>query len=283
MRYIDKHQHLQAGHAITDDYLDQECRIDDENGHYCYQNVDYEGSFASSGVKSKMQRLALDSQENYCCYCMRDLHMQNQQVTLEHIIPQSCSADEFANYTRLNVSPLTDDEVVLTSRFTNVDNIHVPPRPHTVTFENLTASCDGTFPDKVGTSQCCNHHRGCKFVYPMFFEVDVEEKIVYRENGAMQPKNGCPHSDEYRKTIENVKLNCQNLMDIRRLWHLFANVEYEELVACLSDRNLRMKSLRQVLYQDGAMLNQDNNIQRKFMKDQYWRTFLLYHWFHHKL
>ena len=253
MRYIDKHQHLQAGHAITDDYLDQECRINDGNGHYCYQNVDYEGSFGSSGAKSKMQQLALNSQENYCCYCMRDLHMQNQQVTLEHIIPQSCSVAELANYTQLNVSPLTDDEVVLTSSFTQVTDIHVPPRPHTVTFENLTASCDGTFPDKEGTSQCCNHHRGCKFVYPMFFEVDVEEKIVYRENGAMQPKNGCPHSDEYRKTIENVRLNCQNLMDIRRLWHLFANVDQNELVACLNDRNLRMKSLRQVLYQDNAI------------------------------
>lgn len=283
MRYIDKHQYLKVGNAITDNYLDQECRIDDGSGHYCYQNVDYNGSFGSTGAKSEMQQLALDSQENYCCYCMRDLHMQNQQVTLEHIIPQSCSADEFDNYTQLNVSPITDDKIVMTENFTKVTDVQIPPRPHTVTFENLAASCDGTFPDKEGTSQCCNHQRGCKFVYPMFYEANVEEEIVYRENGAMQPKNGCLHSDEYRRTIENVKLNCQNLMDIRRLWHLFANVDQDELVACLNDRNLRMKSLRQVLYQDVAMLNQDNNIQRKFMKDQYWRTFLLYHWFHHKL
>jgi hypothetical protein len=117
----------------------------------------------------------------------------------------------------------------------------------------------------------------------MFYVANVEEEIVYRENGAMQPKNGCPHTNEYWKTIGNVKLNCQNLLDIRRLWHLFANDDYEELVACLSDRNLRMKLLRRVLYKDFAMLDQDNSIQCKFMKNQYWRTFLLYHWFHHKL
>lgn len=283
MKYINKDTHLQQGHDITDRYLENVCKVDDNGGNYHYQNVDYVGSFGTSHAKDDMLRLALTNQENYCCYCMRDLHMQNQRTTLEHIIPQSCNAEKFNSYTEKNVAHLTTDDVVRTGDFTNVENETVPPRPHTVTFENLVASCDGTFPDKNGTSQCCNNRRGEHDVYPMFYIAGVEDEISYMQDGTMQPNAQCMHQDEYRQTIANVRLNCQNLKDIRRLWHLFGNEELATLIDCLNDKNRRNLLLTQVLYQDERFAEQDVLIQIKFMKDAYWQTFLLYHWFYHKV
>lgn len=283
MKFIDKDAHLQAGRDITDQYLETTCKVDDGGGSFCYQNVDYEGSFGKTGAKDAMTWLALDNQENFCCYCMRDLHMQNQDVTLEHIIPQSSDNAMFNTYLELNVAPLTANNVVRTGDFTGVPNVKMPPRPHTVTFENLVASCDGTFPDKTGSSQCCNHKRGQEEIYPLFYVVTVADEIIYTQDGSMQPDVQCIHQAEYRKTIEKVRLNCTNLQDIRRLWHLFAEVRIEDLTACLADKNRRAKLLMQVLYHDACLMTQDVRIHNKFMKDKYWKTFLLYHWFHHKI
>lgn len=283
MKYIDKEAHLQAGRNITDQYLETTCKVDDGNGNYHYQNVDYDGTFGDTGAKDAMTRLALDSQENFCCYCMRDLHVQNQEVTLEHIIPQSSDVAKFNYYIGLNVPPLTANNVMRTSDFTGVQNIHVPPRPHTVTFENLVASCDGTFPDKTGSSQCCNNKRGQEKVYPMFYVVTVADEIVYTQDGSMQPATQSAHQDEYRNTIQKARLNCTNLQDIRRLWHLFAGEPMGNLVSCLADKDLRWVLLMQVLYHDIRLMEQDARIQTKFMKDDYWKTFLMYHWFHQKI
>lgn len=283
MRYIDKNKHLQEGHDITDRYLETVCRVDDGGGNYHYQNVDFEGSFASTNAKSDMQYLTMKSQENLCCYCMRDLHMQKQRITLEHIIPQRAGQLEYRYYTGMDVFPLTVTEVILTDDFSGPPNVTYPPRPHTVTFENLVASCNGTFPDKDGAAQCCNHRRGQRHIYPLFYISGIENEITYMEDGTMQPAVRCARQVEYRQTIDSVRLNCQNLKDIRRLWHLLGNEDRDVLVACLNDRNLRNRKLMAVLSLDNRLIKQDINILNKFMKDEYWKTFLLYHWFHHRL
>lgn len=280
MKYIDKSSHLEAGNSITDDYLKRVCRIGNDND-YCYQNVDYDGTFGNH--KDEIRQLAMENQSNFCCYCMRDLSQQNQVVTLEHIIPQNSSRIEFEKYLNLNIFPLTRNEVILTGDFVGIQNISVPPRPHTVTFENLAASCNGTFPDKVGSAQCCNNFRGKKFVFPMFYKKDVESELAYMEDGTIEVRPGCANSSEYRNTIGAINLNCSTLKDIRRLWHLFADVSIDDLFASIYDRNLRYKLLHSVLYKDSAMLEQDNSIRSKFVIDSYWLTFLLYHWFHGKI
>lgn len=279
MKYINKNTHLQEGHTITDEYLNTECRVN-EDGHYHYQNVDYDGSFRTSGAKERMLRLALANQNNYCCYCMRDLGMHDSTVTLEHIIPQRSTTNEFNSYVNLNVHPLTNDEVVRTRDFTGVQDAAFPPRPHTVTFENLTASCDGTFPDKGLTSQCCNSKRGYRFVFPMFYVEGLGNDIVYMENGTMQIKELCALAEDYRNTLRAANLNCTNLRQIRRLWHLFADIPYGDLENCVNDENERIEKLRQVLFQYDDFAKQDADIYMKFKKDDYWRTFMMYHWFY---
>lgn len=283
MRYINKNIHLQEGHEITDRYLENACRVDDGGGYYHYQNVDYEGTFASTNAKSDMQRLVMLNQGNLCCYCMRDLHMQHQHMTLEHIIPQRGGRVEYGYYTGMNVSPLTTANVVLTDDFTGAPNVTYPPRPHTVTFENLVASCDGTFPDQEGVPQCCNHRRGQKHIYPLFYVSGVENEITYMEDGTMQPAVGCKRQVEYRQTIDSVRLNCQNLKDIRKLWHLFAGVDEAVLIACLNNKNIRTKTLMTVLFKKKDQSVSDSRILGKFIREDYWRTFLLYRWFHQKI
>lgn len=280
MKYIDKSSHLEAGNSITDDYLKDVCRVGNDND-YCYQNVDYDGTFGNH--KDEIRQLALENQSNFCCYCMRNLSQQNQVVTLEHIIPQNSSRNEFDKYINLNVFPLTRNEVTLTGDFVGIHNVSVPPRPHTVTYENLTASCNGTFPDKQGTSQCCNNYRGNKFVFPMFYIKDIESELVYMEDGTIEAKYNCVNFSEYQKTISAVNLNCSNLKCIRRLWHLFAGTPVNELWMSIHDLNLRSKLLYGVLYKDLDKLEQDSIIQVKFMKTNYWLTFLLYSWFHNKI
>ena len=283
MRYINKRPYLQEGQRITDDYLESTCRIEYEDGHYCYLNIDYEGTFAESGSRLNMLQLTLKSQDNKCCYCMRDLGPRGQQVTLEHIIPQSAPERRFNSSITKNVPFLTKQTVIRTGDFVGVPDKQVPPRPHTVAFENLVASCDGTFPDKTGSSQCCNLHRGNKPIYPMFFVENIENEIVYMQDGSMHPRIGCTQYNEYKMTIANVGLNCKNLKDIRRLWHLFKDVAYDILIDCIHDRNLRDKTIMQVLFLDEALSEQDADIHAKFMKDEYWNTLLLYRWFHQRL
>lgn len=283
MKYINKKPELTKGHKITDDYLNRFCLVNDGNGNYHYQNIDYDGSFSSSGAKKAMMKLVLTNQDNLCCYCMRDLNEQNLHVTLEHIIPQSISSTGFNNYMNLRVPPLTSKNIIHTDNFTGVKNIKVNKRPHTVTCENIVASCDGTFPDKDGSSQCCNNRRGNSDVYPMFYITNIRNEIDFTEDGTIQPNNKCTHLNEYRYTIDNTKLNCQNLKDIRRLWHLFKNEDYQELKSCLNDKNKRTKILYSVLFKKVEMMEQDANIAAKYMNENYWRTFLLYRWFHHKI
>ena len=145
------------------------------------------------------------------------------------------------------------------------------------------ASCDGTFPDREGTSQCCNHKRGNRFVYPMFYKEDISDNIRYMQDGTMQPRLQCNNEMFYMDTINNTRLNCQILKDIRRLWHLYRETSYKELVTYLGDKDGRKKSLSSILYKNPNLMEQDARIGGKFMLNAYWRTFLLYHWFHGKL
>ena len=286
MKFIDKISSLNAGHNITDDYLDTFCRINDGEGHYHYQNIDYGGTFGTTtkGAKARMLQLTMDSQDCLCCYCMRKISIANQEVTLEHIIPQHCTKEDFELYMMKNVSPLTANNVVRTADFTGKPNPDRTRRPHTVTYENLVASCSGTFPDKGGTSQCCNNKRGDKRIYPMFYVATVNTQISYMQDGTMLPDVNCLHADEFRETIEHVRLNNTNLKDIRRLWHLLSQVDYEQLKDCLINRTLRRETLMSVLFKDTEQSQQDFNISAKYTSnDEYWRTFLLYRWFHRKI
>lgn len=277
MKFIDKTAFMPVAHQITDSYLQNECKIDDGNGDYHFQNVEYDGNFNASGAKGRMEDLCLQSQDGYCCYCMRIIKKKDN--TLEHIIPQSVSESAFEQYMESGMPWLSRRKVIRTADFTGVENITVPPRPHTVTFENLTASCDGRFPEN-GASQCCNNHRGNKKIFPLFYLSDITDKLRYMSDGTVGILSG---NTAYAETISNVNLNCQNLKDIRRLWKLVSVYPMKNIVDCLYDRDSRIQTLRKVLYKEEGKEAIDNNIFIKYSREAYWKTFLRYQWFYKRI
>lgn len=283
MRFIDKAPYMAAAHKVTDDYLDTYCKIVQDNS-WVFQNVLYDGSFRSSGARSLMLAIARSSQENLCCYCMRELTRDDSRVTLEHLIPQKVTTQEFNNfYMALGAPWLTPAEVILTSNFTGVPGVQVPPRPHTVTFENLTASCDGSFPDKGLTSQCCNSFRKSKRIYPLFYIKGIQNEMNYYQDGTIMPKIKSYLREEAIETIEHSGLNCRNLKQIRRLWKLLVNTSMSTILNCAENKSLRQKILMEVLFKEDKRAEMDQAIMNNFMEDQYWDTFMLYKWFHKKI
>ena len=52
MRYIDKNTEYEEGNGVTENYLENECKMTDPlDGSIRYQNIDYSGSFTSKGLE----------------------------------------------------------------------------------------------------------------------------------------------------------------------------------------------------------------------------------------
>lgn len=282
MRFIDKSVFMEKGHQITDGYLDHECKLRDTNGDYWYQNVLYDDNFRCSGAKGEMLELAKRSQNNLCCYCMRELS-EESTVTLEHIIPQSVSEKEFAKYLHTGSPWLKAESVIRTADFTGKINIPIPPRPHTVTFENLTASCNGAFPETGQKGRCCNNRRGNKWIVPIFYWWSVQSQLQYTNDGRMYPCENSELREECMGAIETAGLNCTSLKRIRRLWRLMRNVPINEIEEGCNDKTKRKLILFSVLYKKDEFAEIDEELFNTFIRDEYWATFWRYRWFHTKI
>lgn len=271
MQYIDKSTRRAAGNQITEEYLERVCKTEDPlDGRVRYQNIDYQGSFKP--YRQRMARELLATQNGLCCYCMRKL-TDGQKVTLEHIIPQSASSKAYYQ----GIGELADNEIILTKQFTAAHKQSFPPYPHTVAYHNLVASCDGTFPDKGMSSQCCNNKRSNADAYPVFYLPDAATRLVYLVNGKVFPAN--ISDPKVQELINAVKLNCTSLVEIRGLWYRLQGCSDAELAACTSDRNRRVETLASRLLTTGGLPGSSSDMIRKYSKDAYWQTFMLYDYF----
>lgn len=273
MRYIDKESGYADGNHITDEYLENECKTSDPvSGCIRYINIDYAGNFTNRGYKNRLLKLAMSKQQKYCCYCLRKIG-NSREATLEHIIPQkSTTANGYDTY-----SELSTHEIILTGDFQTSPNQNRPPYPHTVAWNNLVVSCNGRFPlDNNVSSRCCNNARSSDSAPPVYYLRDIEARIVYMQDGTILAQIGDLY-DNVRDTIRAAKLNCQSLKEIRRLWYLLRNIPYREIVKCLHNRNLRTKTLISVFNMDNK---KDVHFIFKYMKDEYWETFMRYHLFY---
>lgn len=273
MRYIDKTAGYTEGNRITDEYLENECKTSDPvTGCVRYINIDYAGSFTNRGYKNRLLKLGMDMQQKYCCYCLRKIE-NSKQATLEHIIPQKLTTTNgYDTY-----SELSAHEIVLTDDFRSAPNQNRPPYPHTVAWNNLVVSCNGHFPlDNNVTSHCCNNARSSDFAPPVYYLPDIEARIIYMQDGTMLAQIGELY-DNVQDTIRAAKLNHQSLKEIRRLWYLLRNLPYKEIVKCLHDRNLRMKTLISVFNMDNK---KDVDFIFKYHRNEYWEVFMKYHLFY---
>lgn len=278
MKYIDKAKDRDRGNSLSDMYLQTCCKTIDPLTHSVrYMNVDYAGTFTP--YRKKLAGILMENQQRFCCYCMRKLNGK-ERVTLEHIIPQTASPAELSYYQ--SIKELSLREVVLTCDFVRSNNQNFPPYPHTVAYNNLVASCDGTFPDRQSpfSSCCCNEKRGSKRAFPIYYLPNVESDILeYLPNGQVMAKIGTGWYQQTYDTIGSTKLNCKALVDIRKLWYLLRTVDYQSICDCREEEK-RKYLLAKILFDGNFNAKEGWTLYEKFVKIEYWRTFMLYYWFY---
>lgn len=161
MKYIDKSINKVSGTAIVNELLNDSW---DENVYY---GANYDG-LKKPKYKQRFSELLLNEQENYCCYCMKQI--TDHSITLEHIIPQASSEDDFNKY--MVVSELIDN-VIYRSHF-DWSKKHNPndKHPHDIAYHNIIAACSS-----------CNNNRGDNPIFPLIYDRDIANKIFYDRGG----------------------------------------------------------------------------------------------------
>lgn len=290
MRYIDKSKNANDGNAVTQNYLSGKL---DPLTHYC-SGISY-GDFD----KAQIRRILLANQDSLCCYCLRKLS-DDSSTTLEHIIPQSTQTTDTARlryYQR--VTELGRDNVLTTDEYESQGqprNTAQPPYPHEVAYNNLVASCNGTFPDIQSSkgnlsSCCCNNKRGAYNAFPIYYLQNVDTDLVtYLPDGRFQVKVETSHLwyneiHEYTDS-KGVNINHDSLVMIRRLWYLLRKVPLNEIQST-ADEQSRKRLLMKYLTPTDSNLPDFNTRQvesqrltNKFKAENQWRTFMLYSIFH---
>lgn len=276
MKYINKTSNLANGLRITENYLNIYCK----NNENRYINISYD-DFCHYGYKQQMIDCLKRAQGNYCCYCMRDMSLSGRIFTLEHIVPQQTTGEDIVRYRSLGLPELQGNRLSLTSEFTYAQNQTMPPYPHNVSYDNFLNSCNGKFPSMSGSSLCCNNKRGNKYAIPLPLYPNVDEMVVYLENGEIQPNASCGQTTEVAQAVAAYGLNCDNLRKIRRLWYLLRNVSQDDLIRCIDDSDLRNKIIMSVI-PNADNVKIDYEILVKYIKRDYWITFWSYNWFKDK-
>lgn len=285
MLYINKSAQRDEGNKITKNYL-LDIWLKEERRY----PVDYDGSFKSLPSKEnshyvQMTNILLQNQNCHCCYCMRRLTGVGD-TTLEHIVPQSATAEDFEKY-RKDEFPYIKNHLILSDVFSKKINPPLVPRPHTVSYDNLVASCKGLFPrineineaEQDTSGHTCNNVRGNKEALPIYLLHNVSSIIKYQKNGdiVVSPENEWCSSAT--TMIISANLTRESLTDIRRLWYVFKNVPREDILSCKNEDD-RLAPILDNLYLTDIDRKSIKRLSLKFKKEDYWKIFLLYDWFH---
>lgn len=212
MEYIDKTALEDEGEAIIGSFLK---RLKAEGANYpqdLYQVFKSDKDETGVDSQAKLVDVLLKEQEYRCCYCMRRLTKENE-VTLEHLILNRITRqDEFITYFKRKT--VLNEKVCLAFDFIHNDESKVPPYPHTVAYQNLTASCNGRIMSSSRTVYCCNLKRGKEYVEPVVLYDTIRAEIDYKQNGRAVwngEQNSIP-------TLNKLGLNDAILRMVRRIW-----------------------------------------------------------------
>lgn len=296
MLYINKDQKKKEGNNLTEEYLQNECRAADghlSGIHYSDTAPHSHDSFSSlSNYKQRMVDVIMDNQSRYCCYCLRKINGA-QIKTLEHIIPQSVTS---ANITTLNyyqrIPELSPTMVIPTDAFESQANQRRPPYPHEVSYNNMVASCDGTFPDILSSRGnpsgcCCNNKRGNDKAFPIYYLSNVGKLVEYTKEGEIHAVIGTPWYQEADDLITNTNLNHDSLTLIRKMWFKLRLLDFSEICQGNADKDKRRVLLYKALYPDNpkdytiSKMEEATRLSQKFEDDSQWETFMLYHQFYY--
>lgn len=301
MKWINKATHRVAGNQVSKDYLDNCCKRADGR----YHNVRYDKRDSGTGLcfcnanhgayRKEMTKILLNNQNGYCCYCMRKLKTSQDEIdsdeviTREHIIPRDFTQAQnrkVQDYYQ-NCPNLAADKVILTDEFESATCTQtLPPFPHIIAYDNLVASCNGTFPyvrnASGGKSKiCCNEARKSNDAFPVYFINNIEEMIDYKENGDIYIKTTVNRDNRNRieDVIKHANLACDMLKDIRRLWFILSHVPKERIYGSTTGSQ-RDALLSEMLYKTEYFDEHTPYLHDNYQKDDFWHTFMLYDYFY---
>lgn len=296
MRYIDKSTNRDEGLALTVRFLDNHCKVGARRLGIKYRDDDRSNAhtFCSADgghYRQSMVNLLRDAQNSMCCYCLRKLkthqnfNISDQTITIEHIIPDSFTAADDVAYYR-SAPNLSAQEVEMTDVYECADYVQRSGiHPHKVAFNNFVLSCKGTFPDVRNrnngkASICCNEKRGNREAFPVYFLSSVADYVDYLVNGDVQAVVGSPEEAHVKTLIENTNLQCDALRDIRHLWYILKNEPMDRIVGGNADKSKREKLLSDKLFDGSIAIERAMDLFDKFIGDENWETFMLYHAFY---
>ncbi len=193
MKYIDKSINQTAANAIVDELLD------DSWDGTIYIGANYDG-LKKPIYKERFTNLLLDEQHNLCCYCMQEI--EPAVTTLEHIIPQEVKKADFARY--LVVAELKNYVNHKADFNTSVRVIPPIKYPHDIAYFNLIASCN--------RNHTCNHFRGNKFIFPLFYDKNIQDEVEYDEDGIA-------YSGKYFDELDKIGISTSDELKMyRKIW-----------------------------------------------------------------
>ena len=267
MEYIDKYNLGDEGEAIIDDFLN---RVKDLDNYPQDLYKIFRTDKGADGIstRKKLIDILLREQNHRCCYCMRKLDENTDEITLEHIILNSIKdRAEFSQYFRRQT--VLCDKTTLASEFiSNKGEDDVPPYPHTVAYENLSASCNGRFFSKTEKPHCCNLKRGEKFLEPFILYHGIQNEFKYKIDGTVIWNA----ETSMVPSVVVLGLNNSMLKIIRRMW-FYASKEDIDLKS--ADRNEFIKRFTGEIVGDKEALALLNN----FKTDGYWNLLMKYSYF----
>lgn len=213
----------------------------------------------------------------HCCYCMRTLSVSGGHSTLEHVIPNKVP-DQNAYNSYFNVPSLLESDrhvMVFRDVFQNRHKGIAPPFPHTIAYENLVASCDGSIPKGSTQHICCNNCRGDQYIPPFMFMRNISQEFVYKsQTGRVIWKgNSFINKRECMRVVTDVlNLNCNCLRIIRMIWFHLAGKGL--------DCNLSKDEKTRVIDTISAQCNEmDRDVLWNFKNDNYWSLLSEYKYF----
>lgn len=272
MEYIDKTILEDEGEAIIQSFLERlkmEGAAYPEDMYNAFRRDKKEGELKSS--KEKLIEVLLLEQDFYCCYCMQQFGLdEKDEVTLEHLILNSITEQEgFDKY--LLDDTILKDKVCLASDFIEKQETNSPPYPHTVAYQNLTASCNGKVLSRLGSSTHCNLKRGDKYMELLPLYPTIKVDIEYNKDTGF----ACwTKETKVLPTLNMLGLNSDLLKLIRKIW--FYSIEKERNILEI-DKEQKKEFLRS--FEEVSTDKEFEMLSNFINTDAYWNLLKRYKYF----
>ena len=103
---------------------------------------------------------------------------------------------------------------------------------------------------------------------------------MYGINGSILANPDSLWCEEAKELIQSAQLTWETLSDIRALWYVLRAIDINQIIAEGKNEHGRKDLIQDNLYLTDYSDEKINALIVKFTKDQYWKCFLLYDWFH---